>query len=82
MLDFGLISFNFFWFASILVTVGELPCPDSSGRLLLFVKCSSEFSEASSSKRTKKASSYIVGTLTNAEVNSFSFYIGTNVEYI
>lgn len=71
----------FFWFASIIVTVGELPNPDSFGKLLLLLKSSSYFSETSSSKRAKKVSSCAVGSLFDTEVISFSFCKVIELEY-
>ncbi|KAL2998416.1 hypothetical protein AAZX31_09G097500 [Glycine max] len=51
---------------SVVATVMALPSPETSGRLLLLVDVVNETS--SSSKRTKKKSSYKVGTLVEAEI--------------
>ncbi|KAJ6839615.1 rRNA biogenesis protein RRP5 [Iris pallida] len=53
---------------SVRATIGELPNPDSFGRLLLLLKSLSGFSETSSSKRAKKRSNYDVGSLVEAEI--------------
>ncbi|TKY53223.1 RRP5-like protein [Spatholobus suberectus] len=50
---------------SVVATVMALPSPETSGRLLLLLN---EVNETSSSKRTKKKSSYNVGTLVDAEI--------------
>ncbi|RDY08514.1 rRNA biogenesis protein RRP5, partial [Mucuna pruriens] len=50
---------------SVVATVMALPSPETSGRLLLLLN---EVNETSSSKRTKKKSSYKVGTLVEAEI--------------
>ncbi|KAL2664255.1 hypothetical protein AAZV13_02G147900 [Glycine max] len=50
---------------SVVATVMALPSPETSGRLLLLPN---EVNGTSSSKRTKKKSSYKVGTLVEAEI--------------
>ncbi|XP_020233818.1 rRNA biogenesis protein RRP5 [Cajanus cajan] len=50
---------------SVFATVMALPSPETSGKLLLLLN---EVNETSSSKRTKKKSSYKVGTLVEAEI--------------
>ncbi|KAJ7975951.1 rRNA biogenesis protein rrp5 [Quillaja saponaria] len=50
---------------SVIATVMALPCPETSGRLLLLLN---EVNETSSSKRAKKMSSYEVGSLVQAEI--------------
>ncbi|KAL2326887.1 hypothetical protein Fmac_020314 [Flemingia macrophylla] len=50
---------------SVIATVMALPSPETSGRLLLLLN---DANETSSSKRTKKKSSYKVGTLVEAEI--------------
>lgn len=47
-----------------------LPNPATAGRLLLLLKSMSEVGETSSSKRAKKKSSYDVGALVQAEVET------------
>lgn len=54
---------------SVIATVMALPSPSTAGRLLLLLKAISE-TETSSSKRAKKKSSYDVGSLVQAEVDS------------
>ncbi|KAF5193438.1 rRNA biogenesis protein RRP5, partial [Thalictrum thalictroides] len=53
---------------SVVATVGALPCPSTSGRLLLLLNSLSEVKETSSSKRAKKKSAYNVGSLVEAEI--------------
>ncbi|ONK74792.1 uncharacterized protein A4U43_C03F10190 [Asparagus officinalis] len=59
---------HFHYGQSVVATVGEVPSPDSLGRLLLLLKCTTEVLKTSSSKRTKKAPNYVVGSLVDAEV--------------
>jgi rRNA biogenesis protein RRP5 len=47
-----------------------LPSPSTSGRLFLLLNSMSEATDTSSSKRAKKKSSYKVGSLVQAEVDS------------
>lgn len=54
---------------SVIATVMALPSSSTAGRLLLLLKAISE-TETSSSKRAKKKSSYDVGSLVQAEVDS------------
>ncbi|KAL6997499.1 hypothetical protein U1Q18_007623 [Sarracenia purpurea var. burkii] len=53
---------------SVTATIMALPSPATAGRLLLLLKSMSEVAETSSSKRAKKKSSYVVGTLVQAEI--------------
>ncbi|KAJ6846908.1 rRNA biogenesis protein RRP5 [Iris pallida] len=59
---------NFVNGQSVLATIGELPSPDSFGRLLLLLKSLSGFSETFGSKRAKKKSNYDIGSLVEAEI--------------
>jgi hypothetical protein len=56
-----------FYLVSVVAIVTALPCPETSGRLLLLLK---EDNEKPSSKRSKN-SSYKVGSLVDAEVCGF-----------
>lgn len=67
-MSFERYQINQFNGCSILVNVGELPNPDSCNRLLLLIK---HTVDASSSKRARKSSNYAIGSLVDAEVNSF-----------
>ncbi|KAF5180441.1 rRNA biogenesis protein RRP5 [Thalictrum thalictroides] len=52
----------------VVATVGALPCPSTTGRLLLLLNSLSEVKGTSSSKRAKKKSAYNVGSLVEAEI--------------
>ncbi|KAG6645619.1 hypothetical protein CIPAW_08G134600 [Carya illinoinensis] len=54
---------------SVIATVIARPSPSTFGRLLLFLNKMSQASEASSSKRARKKSSFKVGSLGHAEVD-------------
>ncbi|KAF7804182.1 rRNA biogenesis protein RRP5 [Senna tora] len=60
----GLI-FKMVYLVSVIATVMALPSSETAGRLLLLL---TEVTEASSSKRAKKKSSYKVGSLVQAEI--------------
>lgn len=57
-------------YCSVTATVMALPSTSTSGRLLLILKSLSEASETSNSKRAKKKSSFEVGSLVEAEVET------------
>lgn len=59
---------HFFNGQRVLATVEALPSADSSGRVLLLLKSLSEVSDSSVSKRAKKSSNYIVGSLIEVEI--------------
>lgn len=61
-------AYILFYLVSVVATVMALPSPETSGRLLLLLN---EVNGTSSSKRTKKKSSYQVGSLVEAEVCGF-----------
>jgi rRNA biogenesis protein RRP5 len=52
-----------------------LPSPSTSGRLFLLLNSLSEATDTSSSKRAKKKSSYKVGSLVEAEVDSLEYFV-------
>ncbi|XP_004514152.1 rRNA biogenesis protein RRP5 [Cicer arietinum] len=56
---------------SVVATVMALPSPETSGRLLLLLN---EVNGTSSSKRTKKKSSYQVGSLVEAEITEIKTF--------
>lgn len=52
-----------------------LPSPSTPGRLFLLLNSMSEATDTSSSKRAKKKSSYKVGSLVQAEVDSLKYFV-------